>query len=514
MTISSESNFTTSPDNPAGAFLANQSHANVVPQAAGYVCTHKWKFIVLSAVILIPCFWHRHMEAGDLASHTYNAWLVQLIHRGEAPGLWLTHQWTNVLFDSLLSGCIRVFGFASGEKLAVSISVLVFIWGTSALVCAASRRLSWHLFPLLAMIAYGWTLEMGFFNYYISLGLACFGLAIFWRGLGWERWLPLLLLPLILAAHPLGAVWLAGAAIYIELAERLPRLAHAGIFLAAAAGIVFFHFYLPAHFDVSTQEKYPLYFFNGADQFVLFGRRYHLIEAAVIAFFLVCLVAAVLHHKCSPTNWTRFLIPIELYFLVELGVFLLPDGIRVRNNPAALALFTERITTISAVLICCALAALPPRKWQWAAWIIIAGVSFVFLYQDTGEINRMEAQVEKLVRTLPPDQRVMATILRPRGSRVLIQHILDHACIGHCFSYGNYEPASALFRVRARPGNPYVLTDFDLVASMEEGSYLVQPQDLPVYQVYQCSERGTDLRIMPLEAGEENDNEGVHPVLP
>jgi hypothetical protein len=514
LTVSSESNPTISPDNPAGAFLANQSHANVLPQAAAYVCARKWKFIVLSAVILIPCSWHRHIEAGDLASHTYNAWLVQLIHRGEAPGLWLTHQWTNVLFDFLLSSCIRVFGFSGGEKLAVSISVLVYIWGTFALVCAASRRVCWHLFPLLAMIAFGWTSEMGFFNYYISLGLACFGLAIFWRGLGWERWLPLLLLLLILAAHPLGAVWLAGAAIYIELAERLPGRAHAGILLAAPAGIVFFHFYLPRYFDVSTQEDYPLYFFNGTDQFVLFGTRYHLIEGAVIALFLICLATAVLRHKSSPTNWTRFMIPIGLYFLVELGVFLLPDGIRVKNNPAALAQFTERITAISAVLICCALATLPPRKWQLAGWMVIAGVFFTFLYQDTGQINRMEAQVEDLVRSLPANQRVMATILRPRGSRVLIQHILDRACIGHCFSYGNYEPASALFRVRARPGNPYVLTDFDLGVSMEEGSYVVQPQDLPVYQVYQCSDRGADLCIMPLEAGEENDNEGVHPVLP
>lgn len=514
MTFSSGSNFSISLDKPAGFLAANQSPANAVPHAAAYVCAHKWKFIVLSAAILIPCFWHRHIEAGDLASHTYNVWLVQLIKRGEAPGLWLARQWTNVLFDFVLSGSIRLLGYSAGEKLAVSIAVLIFFWGAFSLVCAASRRAAWQLFPLLAMIAYGWTFEMGFFNYSISLGLAFFALAIFWRGCGWQRWLPLALLPWVIAAHPLGALWLAGAAIYIEFAERLPWRAHAGIFLAAAAGIVFFHFYLPGHFDVSTQEDYPLYFFNGADQFVLFGREYHFIEAAMIAFFLICFAAAIPSRKGSPINWTRWMIPIQLYVLVELGVFLLPDGIRVKNNPAALALFTERITTISVVLICCALAALPARKWQLAGWTAIACVFFAFVYQDTGQINRMEAQVEKLVRTLPRNQRVMATIMRPTGSRVLIQHILDRACIGHCFSYGNYEPASALFRVRARPGNPYVLTDFDLVGSMEEGSYVVQPQDLPVYQIYQCSEDWTKLCIMPLEAGQENDSEGVHTGMP
>lgn len=514
MTFPPESDHSLASDHPARILRANPSNASTLTFVFDYVLAHKWKFIALSVAILIPCFWHRHIEAGDLASHTYNAWLVQLIERGHVPGLWISGQWTNALFDHLLSGSIRVLGYSAGEKFAVSLAVLIFTWGAFAVACSASRRSSWNLFPLLAMIAYGWTFQMGFFNYYISLGLAFFGLAIFWRGRGWERWLPLALLPLIAAAHPLGSVWLLGAAAYIELIERLPVRIHVAIFLVAAAGIVFFHYFLPAHFDVSTQEEFPLYFFNGADQFVLFGRRYHFIEAAVSGFVLICVVVARLRSNETPVDWASFMIPIQLYVLVELGVFLLPDGIRVKNNPAALALFTERITTISMVLIGCALAVLPPRKWQWIGWMAIAFVFFTFMYQVTGQINRMEAQVERLVRTLPPDQRVMATILRPPDSRVLIQHILDRACVGYCFSYGNYEPASALFRVRALPGNPYVLTDFDLVASMEEGSYIVQPQDLPVYQVFQCSERWTELCIMPLEAEEENDNEGIHPANP
>jgi hypothetical protein len=46
---------------------------------------------------------------------------------------------------------------------------------------------------------------------------------------------------------------------------------------------------------------------------------------------------------------------------------------------------------------------------------------------------------------------------------------------------------------------------------MENGTYEVQPEDLPAYQIYQCSPSGTDLCIRPLEAGEENDRLGVHP---
>jgi len=39
----------------------------------------------ISALMVVPCWWHRRIEAGDLASHVYNAWLAQLIEKGQAP---------------------------------------------------------------------------------------------------------------------------------------------------------------------------------------------------------------------------------------------------------------------------------------------------------------------------------------------------------------------------------------------------------------------------------------------
>ena len=164
---------------------------------------------------------------------------------------------------------------------------------------------------------------------------------------------------------------------------------------------------------------------------------------------------------------------------------------------------TERLTLISAVIVCCGLASLPPKKWHLLGWTLIAGVFFGFLYQDTGIINHMEVQVRKLVWALPPYQRIIASIQPAPDSRVEINHIVDRACIGHCFSYGNYEPATGQFRVRARPGNSYVMTEYDDISSMEHGSYIVQPRDGEVYEVYQCSKQWTELRIKPLRAGEK-----------
>ena len=94
---------------------------------------HKWRVFALSVLIVIPCFWHRHVEAGDLASHVYNAWLAQLIAKGQAPGLYIVHQWNNVLCDMALLQLGNLAGLAAAEKIVVSGCVLIFFWGVFAL---------------------------------------------------------------------------------------------------------------------------------------------------------------------------------------------------------------------------------------------------------------------------------------------------------------------------------------------------------------------------------------------
>src|SRR5438128_12534349 len=85
-----------------------------------------------SVAVLIPCFWHRRIEAGDLASHVYNAWLAQLIEKGQAPGLHFAKQWNNILFDVTLLRLVNVVGFAVAQKIVVSACVLIFFWGIFA----------------------------------------------------------------------------------------------------------------------------------------------------------------------------------------------------------------------------------------------------------------------------------------------------------------------------------------------------------------------------------------------
>src|ERR1700756_2832896 len=195
---------------------------NGLQAAADFLRQYWLQAIAVSAGLLIPCFWHRRIEAGDLASHVYNAWLAQLIQRGQAPGLYLARQWNNVLFDLLLLKLGNLFGLAAAQKIVVPLCVLIFFWGTFALIVAVSRRPPWFLLPCLAMLAYGWTFNVGFFNFYLSLGFGFFAIALIWRGRGRELLLVGPLAALALLAHPQGFLWLVGCIGYVILWRAFP----------------------------------------------------------------------------------------------------------------------------------------------------------------------------------------------------------------------------------------------------------------------------------------------------
>jgi len=195
----------------------------------------RWVILAISVAVLIPCFWHRRIEAGDLASHVYNAWLAQLIEKGQAPGLYFAKQWNNILFDVTLLRLASVVGFAAAEKIAISACVLIFFWGVFAFIAAVTERPPWFLTPALAMLAYGYSFSMGFINYYLSLGLACFALALLWRARGMDWVGGGIFALLTILAHPIGFLWLVGTLAYIRIRAKLPGWRKLTLPLAAAA---------------------------------------------------------------------------------------------------------------------------------------------------------------------------------------------------------------------------------------------------------------------------------------
>lgn len=481
----------------------------IAAKVSSYLVQEYWRRIcIISGLMLVPCFWLPRIEAGDLRSHLYNAWLVQLIERGQAPGLYVVHQWNNVLFDSLLSSLGRIFGLHVAERIAVSLVVLIFFWGVFAFVRAVTDRAPWTLVPLIAAITYGWTYQEGLFNYYLSLGLAFGGLAIFWRGRRLARMAVIVVSPVLLLAHPFGFAFLIGGAIYAGVAEDISRRFRWLPLSAALAALVLARIFL-SHYYRLKAPALSVEFYNGLDQFI-FGYRYLIPAAAFAVFIAVALGGDLLRRRREQDFSAQYTIPLELYLIVEAAVLLLPDGIYLPQYAAPVSHLTERLTSISAVLLCCPLALIEPRKWRLPALTVIALVFFGMLYRDTARINRMEEQAERLVHSLPPGQRVLDTVIAPGVNRFSFYHMIDRACIGYCFSYGNYEAPSKQFRVRALPGNPYVMSEISQATAMEHGTYVVQAHDLPVYQVYQCGPVWTELCIRQLEAGETNDRFGVH----
>ncbi len=155
------------------------------------------------------------------------------------------------------------------------------------------------------MFSYGYSFEMGFLNFYISLGLAFFGIAIFWRGRGWERWIAVALAPLAMLAHPLGFAWLVAASAYVAMAEAIPRRYQ--ILLVAAAGVVLFAArYYFWHHDIVQARDDPFYFFNGSDQLLLFGPRYAIPEFALLVFIFCALAADFFARSWGKLHWAGF----------------------------------------------------------------------------------------------------------------------------------------------------------------------------------------------------------------
>jgi hypothetical protein len=470
--------------------------------------------IIISLLIIVPCVWHAKIEAGDLASHVYNVWLTELIEKGQAPGLYIAPRTNNVLFDLALLYSAKVIGLGVAQKVVVGSFVLVFFWGVFALVRAVTGSPPWYLTPCIAMLAYGFSFEMGFMNYYVSIGLACLSLAMFSRGQGREWIGGVLLLPLVWMAHPIGFLWLAGVLAYVKIREKLPGWWKLVLPAAAGSGIftVFWYTAYRAKFLVDW-DRGPFYFYNGADQLGLFGKRYFILAGAAFLLGVICFVAEVYELSKDLPFWKAFAVPFELYFVTFCATSLLPENLRPSMYAGWIGLLGSRLTTISGILGICLLGFLRPRKWHLAGFGACALLFFVFFYLDTGWLNRLEANAEELTKNLQPGTRVVGTIWAPPGWRVsFVGHVLDRACIGHCFSYADYEPSTGEFRVRVRKGSPVVTATSDDAEDMASGEYEVDETDLPMKQVYQCDSSDlTKLCIRDLAEGEVNGRIGYRP---
>jgi hypothetical protein len=461
------------------------------------VRTHIRLISVISAVVIIPCFWHRHIEAGDLPSHTFNAWIASLVQQGRAPGLYLATQWYNVLFDVLLLYSAKLLGFVTGPKIVVAISVSTFFWGVFSFVAIVSERPPWLLTPCIAMLAYGYTFNMGFFNYYLSIGLACFGLAALWKQpQRWDCLAAIILFALATFAHPIGPLWFVGMLAYMGIRKKIcwpwRLILPAAIIATFAAG----RWYLEnwSNFEFSWTEG-PFYLFNGLDQFVLYSAHYHVVAYTLLAIVIFWLASEFVQRREAPIRSDPFVLSVELYLVAFCVTSLLPQNLRGGPYSAWIGLLVSRLTIISVIFALCILSSLRASKPAAIATLACSLFFFTLLYRDTATLNRLEANAESLASKLPYGTRVIPTLESPADSRIqFLHHTVDRACIGHCFTYSNYEPSSNQFHVRVNPGSPIIAYSAADAQEMEAGNYVVRASDPPLVDIYQCDP--TDFTIL------------------
>ena len=489
---------------PAQSLALPSSSAATEPfpalhSALGFVRHNGGTVALCSAVVLAPCFWHRHLEANDLGSHIYNAWLVQLIHQGKAPGLHIVPQSNNVLFDLMLSGLFPL-GPRAVECIATSVTVLLFFWGGFALCAAAAGRATWAVAPVLAMTAYGFVFNMGFFNLYLSVGLSLFVLALVWRGRRWDFILIPPLMALIWMAHLLGAGGVLVLGVSLALMRVLPLRWQLALTTAMLGAYFAVRWYVLRHYTIVERES-DIYWLGGADQFVVFRRAYLWVALAVVLCAAATIALAGLRDRREALQ--RGAAWMQLYVVVALAVGFVPGGLW-HAKFGMMGYLPDRISIYAALLACCLLALARPARWQAAAFSVVAIVFFSLLYTDTAALDQLETRMEQVVAPMRPGQRVVATIFSRRGARVHDQHMIDRACIGHCFYVANYEPSSGQFRVKAEPGSPVVMSDQEDCRLMQNGLYRVRAQDLPLLEIYGCGASLRDICVRELRAGDLN----------
>jgi len=468
----------------------------------------RWVFPLVSVPLLAPCFWHSRIQAGDLGSHVYNAWLAQLVARGQAPGLMVVRQATNTLFDLMRSGLNALFGMPAAERLAVSISVLVFFWGAFAFVSAVAGRRAWGMLPAIAMLAYGWVFHIGFFNFYLSLGLCFWAMALTWRASAWRVAAAVPILILAFLAHALPVAWALALMGYRYVSDRLAPRRRPLLAVAAVVAMLLARVALSFAIEMRYQVG-QLMAITGADQLLVYDPKYLGLMLALLALWGVRLID--LRHSAARGSLAG--VPFYFCVLTAAAIAIFPSWVAIPGYKHALAFIAERLSLPLAICVC-ALAAGPAtgategppplRAWQVAALTAVALAFFAMIYRDEGTLNRFEDRLQALVAQLPSEgptlQRVLNTINDQTLRTEPVPHIIDRVCVGRCYSYGNYEPSTAQFRVRVEGPNPIVAATYDASYTMQTGTYMVKERDLPLYLVVLNADGRLALRSASAEA--------------
>ena len=456
--------------------------------------------LTISLLLIVPCFWQPHIQAGDLSSHLYNAWLASEVQRGAIDGFEIVPVWTNVLTDWIMTAAVPVVGTVWSARLVIVPAVLIFFWGGFFLLSEAGGRKPWKLCPILALFTYGLVFHFGFLNFYVSTGLSLWILGLLIKPTAARVAAAALLVVLALLSHALPVVWSAAVFAYVSIGGVVPDRWRAAIFALGVAGIAALRMLL-ARFPHRWSGD-QIFSFQGfaslttAEQVWLFDAKYLLI-AAGFACALILLLADRLRRRGSLSDpW------VHVWILHLFALMILPASLQLPQYEHALAFIPQRLSLFTGLACCVAICGVKPAREAVVVSSVAAAAFFAFLFVDYQAYNRMEAEVASVVRTAPPRARVVAAVLDPGVRLNAMAHVADRACVGHCFSYANYEAPSKAFRIRLREGNRVTAPSVAVSQAIERGEHVVTAVEAPVYAVCGCDGENGSLCLRTLHAGE------------
>jgi hypothetical protein len=455
----------------------------------------------IAIALLIPCVWQPHIEAGDLASHLYNAWLAGQIQRGPIAGLTVAHPLTNVLSDGIMAALMGPLGPAWTARLVCGAAVETFFWGAFYFIAAANGRKPWILAPSLGMLAYGMIFHFGFLNFYISTGCSLWILALLWNPSRRAilQSIPLALLALL--AHPLPLAWAVCSLAYVQVARRLRTVgAQVLLLLVGPAALILIQTVLltmfPSQWSLSQAVRMEgVLGATGALQFCLYGSKYLLIAAAMLVVWFFLFLERVDRGRLISDPL------VHLWLLNIAALVLIPSAIKFPQYQFALLFISERISLFIAILFCTVIGGSSYGRAMTRLSSLVAIVFFTFVFIDARAINGVDAEITSLVSGLSPGRRVVASLQDSSGLNGLV-HVLDWACIGRCFDYGNYEPGTGQFRIRVLQQNQIVAPTIAIAQEIETGHHIVAPDEAPLYSICPGPDSEHRLRLQKMKAGD------------
>jgi hypothetical protein len=248
---------------------------------------------------------------------------------------------------------------------------------------------------------------MGFYNFYLSLGLCFWALSVAWNMQ--LRRVPIAAALLILgySAHAMPVVWTLGLLFYLWLANRIASRRRVYVTAAWLLAMVLVNAVVSrTMFSQSSVQQIALA--TGADQVWVFDGKYYFVLIGMLLVWGLLFIALL---RKSGAGYVVSCIPFQLCVIGAAAVFILPTTVLIPGFQHTQVYNAERMSLGVGVCVCALLGVARPRDFERYALLLLALVFFGFLYRDERALNsfedRMSDPVAQLGHFRGADQRLL-----------------------------------------------------------------------------------------------------------